>query len=227
MSANETIRIAHTARCKLHMAANRPDRDFRFILGHALTLDKLMLRVAEIEIDSSSDGDEDGIANEEPTGPRERRISFSGASKARHDLSQDRKRQRSPPPAQLPHPGDSSSDEEEEDDDAEEDDEDDSALSLQRFPSATAQPPRMVEDEGYDDGEGDVSKEPLELPSEDDLKTITQQPGDPTLTGAYQNLAGCPCHKQKAPMASNVWEVPQKGVGGGRLAVVQVQEVMA
>ncbi|RMZ87188.1 hypothetical protein DV736_g5583, partial [Chaetothyriales sp. CBS 134916] len=53
-SQHETYRIAHTARCKLHMAANRPDRDLRFVLGHAFTLDNLLLRIVEIENSSPS-----------------------------------------------------------------------------------------------------------------------------------------------------------------------------
>ncbi|RMZ83119.1 hypothetical protein DV738_g1261, partial [Chaetothyriales sp. CBS 135597] len=48
-SQRDTYRIAHTARCKLQLAANRPDRDLRFILGHAFTLDNLLLRIVEIE----------------------------------------------------------------------------------------------------------------------------------------------------------------------------------
>jgi hypothetical protein len=37
------------------LAANRPDRNLRFVLGHAFTLDKLMLRIVEIENQSSKD----------------------------------------------------------------------------------------------------------------------------------------------------------------------------
>ena len=220
-SSHETIRIAHTARCKLSMAANAPDRNFRFILGHALTLDKLMLRVAQIEIDSSDDGDEEGIANDEPHGPstgaRERRVSFSASSRARHEVSstskeQDRKQRRSPPPTHLPHPGE---DEDEEDDNAVEDDEEDDELSLQRFPSASAQPPRMVEDEGYEDPDEPVT------PTDEDLRAVMEGKSNEELTEAYQHVAGCPCHGQKAPMASQIWEMPQEE-GHGRRAVVQV-----
>src|ERR1700761_2111527 len=51
MHRHEAYSLAHTVRCKLQLAANRPDRNLRFILGHAFTLDKLNLRLAEIEID--------------------------------------------------------------------------------------------------------------------------------------------------------------------------------
>ena len=232
-SPRETIRIAHTARCKLSLAANAPDRNFRFILGHALTLDKMMLRVAQIEMDSSDDGDEEGVANDEPHGPptstRDRRVSFSATSRAKHDVSsaakeQDRKQRRSPPPARLPHPeedededeGEEEEEEEEEDDDnAVEDDEDDDALSLQRFPSASAQPPRMVEDEGYDDTDEPVT------PTDEDLRAVMEGKSNEELTEAYQHLAECKCHGENAPMASQVWEMPQKE-GHGRMAVMQV-----
>ena len=220
-SPHETIRIAHTARCKLSMAANAPDRNFRFILGHALTLDKLMLRVAQIEIDSSDDGDEEGVANDEPHGPntsnRERRVSFSASSKARHDVSsttkeQDRKQRRSPPPTHLPHPGE---DEDEDEDDAVEDEDEDDELSLQRFPSASAQPPRMVEDEGYEDTDEPVT------PTDEDLRAVMEGKSNQELTETYQHLVGCPCHGKNAPMASQIWEMPQEK-GQGRRAVVQV-----
>ena len=231
---HETIRIAHTARCKLSMAANAPDRNFRFILGHALTLDKMMLRIAEIELDSSDDdGDEEGVANDEPHGPsaatatRERRVSFSSTSRARHDLSSssaiakehDRKQRRSPPPTRLPHPGEEDDDDDGDDDDAVDDDEEDNALSLQRFPSATAQPPRMVADNGDDEGYDDPA-EPV-TPTDEDVRGAIGAKSNEELTEVYQHIAGCPCHGKQAPMASQVWEMPRKE-GHGRLAVMQV-----
>ena len=54
-SQHETYQIAHTAKCKLHIAANRPDRNLRFVLGHAFTLDNLLLRIVEIENHSAKD----------------------------------------------------------------------------------------------------------------------------------------------------------------------------
>lgn len=228
---HETIRIAHTARCKLHMAANAPDRNFRFILGHALTLDKMMLRIAEIETDSSDD-DEEGVAEAEPHGPttatstRERRVSFSSTSRARHDVAveakeHDRKQRRSPPPARLPHPGEDDDDDDDDDDAVEDDEEEaDGALSLQRFPSASAQPPRLVADdgdEGYDDPDSPVT------PTDEDLRGAMAGKSNEELTQVYQHLVGCPCHGQTAPAVSGVWEMPQKeGVHGPRMAVVQV-----
>ena len=54
-STKQTYSIAHTAQCKLRIAANRPDRNLRFVLGHAFTLDKVLLRIVEIENQSAKD----------------------------------------------------------------------------------------------------------------------------------------------------------------------------
>ncbi|KAK5046711.1 hypothetical protein LTR84_007472 [Exophiala bonariae] len=48
-----TYSLAHTAQCKLKLSAKRGDRDLRFILGHAFTLDNVMLRIMEIENQSA------------------------------------------------------------------------------------------------------------------------------------------------------------------------------
>ena len=191
-----------------------------------------MLRIAEIEIDSSSDDDEEGVSTEEPHGPvttanRERRVSFSNSSRARHDIASaaresTSKSRRSPPPAvHLPHPGSDEDEEEEEDDGAEDDDDDEDAagLSLQRFPSASAGPPRLVKDDGEEPGERD---EPV-TPTEEELRDlITGGKSSEELTTAYRDLAGCPCHGQHAPKGERVWEIPGEG-GVGRRAVVQVE----
>ena len=52
---NMTYKVAHSAQCKLNLAANRPDRNLRFVLGHAFTLDKVLLRIVEIENQSAKD----------------------------------------------------------------------------------------------------------------------------------------------------------------------------
>ncbi|KIY01405.1 uncharacterized protein Z520_02957 [Fonsecaea multimorphosa CBS 102226] len=49
LTTSTTYTLAHTAQCKLKIAANRPDRNLRFVLGHAFTLDNLMVRIVEIE----------------------------------------------------------------------------------------------------------------------------------------------------------------------------------
>ena len=234
-AATDTIRIAHTARCKLHLAANHPDRNFRLILGHALTLDKLLLRVAEIESDGS-EGDEEGVADDEPTGPhqpQQRRVSFSATSRARHAAAaaasgnNEGARRRSPPPKQLDHDDDVAA---EDDEDIEDDDDDDGdELSLQRFPSASAHPPRMVpddDDDGIDDDEDEPVSPPDYTASEDELKRITEGATNPNLANQYKNVVRCPCHKDHvtAPKISNVWDLPEEpGHGGKRRALVQVE----
>ncbi|OQV03170.1 hypothetical protein CLAIMM_08249 [Cladophialophora immunda] len=53
LTTTTTYTLAHTAQCKLKIAANRPDRNLRFVLGHAFTLDNLMVRIVEIENQSA------------------------------------------------------------------------------------------------------------------------------------------------------------------------------
>ncbi|ETI28315.1 hypothetical protein G647_00764 [Cladophialophora carrionii CBS 160.54] len=61
-TTSSTYTLAHTAQCKLKLAANRPDRNLRFVLGHAFTLDNLMLRIVEIENKSAKSLFEEGKA---------------------------------------------------------------------------------------------------------------------------------------------------------------------
>ena len=145
MSIHETYRIAHTARCKLQIAADRPDRNLRFILGHAFTLDNLRLQIAQIEqaIDSDSESDED--EPDIPSAPSPGVVSFPKSTNRPVTSSQ---RRRSPPPHRPAGLSDSDSSQEEDDeyeDDAAED------LRLERFGSAAGLPPRMIDDEGSDE----------------------------------------------------------------------------
>ena len=50
-----TYALAHSARCKLQLTANRPDRNLRMVLGHAFALDNLLVRIVEIENSSAAD----------------------------------------------------------------------------------------------------------------------------------------------------------------------------
>jgi len=206
----EVYSIAHTARCKLQMAADHPDRNLRFILGHAFTLDKIRLRIAEIE-----DEIDDEEASEEFHPSKERRVSFRGHS-ARPPTPSDRRR--SPPPDQLAQLSDTDSDS------GEEDDEEDSGLSLQRFESGAARPPRMIDDDSSSDEEENEPKSPPPL-SDEELTLLTGGPGDKDLASAYQHIAGCPCHGEQPPVVTQMWEIPQKlGEEGPRRAVVRVEE---
>lgn len=213
----DTIRLAHTARCKLQLAADRPDRNLRFILGHAFTLDKIRLRIAEIEIESSDD-DEDDLEDED-TAPQERRVSFHHRNSPR-PATADRKR--SPPPDQFAHlqdtDSDSSDDNEEEDGIEGEEVED---LSLQRFESGSARPPQMVDDDSSSSDEDEPQSPPFL--TEEELKSVTKGDDDTDMVDAYNHVARCPCHGHDVPKAEKAWDIPQKpGFQGGRLAVVQV-----
>jgi len=193
------------------MAADAPDRDLRFILGHAFTLDKIRLRLLEIETDSNSSDEED---TQEAT--TERRVSFRGNSP--RPAAADRKR--SPPPDQFANLDDTDSEEEEE---IEEDDEEEGGLSLRRFASATAKPPQMIDDDSSSSDE-DEPRSPPPM-TEEELKLITGGVSDAEMKASYNHVRGCPCHghHNDAPEVENVWEVPQKaGYTGPRVAVVQV-----
>ncbi|CAG8958789.1 hypothetical protein HYFRA_00011740 [Hymenoscyphus fraxineus] len=232
MSARETISLAHTARCKLMLAADKPDRNLRFILGHAFTLDKLRLRVLEIEdealfSDSDSDSDDPPIydefaaSNPGRNDPTPQRVSFpTNARPARPNNA----RNRSPPPP----PGADAHHDDEDDEYADEDDEEKggNGLSLRRFESASARPPQMIDDREGDSDEDDEPVSPPQIPSDLDLQSLTTGPENEELAGLYGHVKGCPCHgqHQDAPDITKAWEVPMKlGQKGKRIAVVQVE----
>ncbi|KIN07877.1 hypothetical protein OIDMADRAFT_16368 [Oidiodendron maius Zn] len=215
MSIHETYRIAHTARCKLQIAADRPDRNLRFILGHAFTLDNLRLQIAQIEqaIDSDSESDED--EPDIPSAPSPGVVSFPKSTNRPVTSSQ---RRRSPPPHRPAGLSDSDSSQDEDDeyeDDAAED------LRLERFGSAAGLPPRMIDDEGSD--EEDELTSPPGTPSQDELRQLTQGGGNDGLTDMYQSVAGCPCQKHSLPTVEKMWDIPQRPEKDApRLAIVQV-----
>lgn len=212
MSATDTYRIAHTAACKLQQAADRPDRNLRFILGHAFTLDKIRLQLALIEEaeDLDEDEDEDKADRDIPTVPSPSVVSFPQSA----NRPVATKRRRSPPPKD--HAPETASDEE----DVEEDEED---LRLERFGSAAGLPPRMIDDHGSD--EEDEPPSPPSTPSKDELKVLTKSEANEGLADMYHRVAGCPCHGREAPAAEKVWEVPQTlEKEGPRLAVMQVAD---
>jgi len=228
--------LAHTARCKLHMAAKEPDRNLRFLLGHAFTLDKLMLRVAEIETSSDDDEEIKDVEDDdvprctrgvEPT-PRRASVTFKdNSNRPSGELRQEvepgngavNSRRRSPPPARFEHLDDTDSDSS--NDEYFEDEDEEDGAGLQRFESAAAQPPRMIADEGSDEEE----EEPQSPPgfTDEELKMITEGEVNEELAELYEKVAGCPCHGVKGPAAHKVWEIPQKEGGEGpRLAVIEV-----
>jgi hypothetical protein len=217
MSLKDTWTLAHTAQCKLHLAVNRPDRNWRFVVGHAVHLDSLMLRIVEME--------EDIVQSEQSTD-----VKFKGAGNAQmcggppyQSSNTGRRRARSPPPPQRL---DSSSEEEDEDVDGEDEDE---GLGLTRFPSGSARSPQPPPLDPSDDSSSDEDEELLvTLPEPDPavLKSITKEKGDEELASVYNSIKNCRCHKGHAPSINNIWELPQEGnseKGNVRTAVVEIQ----
>jgi hypothetical protein len=127
LSPTQTYQLAHSVRCRLMLTAERPDRNLRFVLGHAFTLDKIMLRLVEIE-------DEDEKPRE-PTPPpiaaapsSPGRVSFRDAATTKRQRDEklgiapgDESRKRaSPPPPPARHDGMEDSDTSSDDDEDEE-----------------------------------------------------------------------------------------------------------
>lgn len=221
MSLKETLSLAHTAQCKLHIAANRPDRNLRFVLGHALTLDTLSLRLMQIE--------EEQAIVEQPkhaTG-----IKFKAAGNGTSG------RRRSPPPSRLSHAVDPDEEEDGEDDygvdDDDESDDEQDELALTRFPSGSArapQPPPLVpSDDDSDEEDEPPSPPPL---TDEELRRIVNSKGsdgDVLLTSLYKGIKGCRCHGQTdtAPNVEQLWEVPAQDNKGPRFAVAQIAPPVA
>ncbi|RFU33036.1 hypothetical protein B7463_g3273, partial [Scytalidium lignicola] len=219
MHREDTYSLAHTARCKLQLAAGRPDRNLRFILGHAFTLDKLNLRLAEIETDESYDedlGDESGSSGE---------VNYCTLSSDLVAGGGDAHAKESTP-STIKNPIPNSRDDLEEDDEAEDDN-----LSLQRFRSASERPPQMVRD---DESESDSSSPSTTssdeeeynfdfadiMPSRDEMRIITAGSGDAQLKDWYQHVAKCPCHGKKGEDVERMWKVPQRE-GQPQIAIIQ------
>jgi hypothetical protein len=156
MSVSETYRIAYTAHCKLQLAADRPDRDLRFLLGQAFTLDNIRIRIAQIEepTDSNSESDENEADVTSDLSPGA--LSFPKSTNRQVYSS---RRRRSPPPDVGG--SDSASSLADGDGDYEDD------LRLERFASATGLQPRIVPDNSSDDEDqlisatGSLSKDEL------------------------------------------------------------------
>lgn len=236
--SKDTYSLAHTARCKLHIAADRPDRDLRFVLGHAFTLDNVMLRVVEIEKENSvqydpaqderdvSEWKARMLAARPPLAPQgERRVSFQNTSRSLGSFSGRNRSPPAPPKAEISSSEDESDGDDREDRLEEEDDSDDD-LSLRRFGSGAARPPLLVDDESdSDSNDENEPASPEQMPSDAELQRICSGPESKELKGLYGDVKSCPCHghDQSAPGVQRVWEWPKK-VGDKTIAVVQFEE---
>ncbi|KAL1596313.1 hypothetical protein SLS60_008958 [Paraconiothyrium brasiliense] len=213
-SLRETLSIAHTAECKLRLEVDRPDRDLRFMLGHALTLDSVSLRLVEIEREAATVQQPSHASG----------VKFQAASNG------STKRRTSPPPSRFAEMHASDEDEEDDEDEYISSDDEQDELSLIRFPSGSAKPPQeppelVPSEENSSDEEDPPSPE---LPSEDVLRNITKGDGDEDLMNAYAGVRKCPCHghHEDAPRISRMWEIPAKEgeqrADGVRIAVAEV-----
>jgi len=216
VSKTETYTLAHTAQCKLRIAADRPDRNLRFLLGHAFLLDKLTVRIVEIEEEHDL-VDQQYVASQAPPIDSERRVSFTAPghnpSSDQRGRSQERGRRQSSPPPDSRH--DYPSDSDSSSDGHMSGDEEDAGLglSLTRFQSASALPPRTISDE-EDDSSEEETEEPVSPPSrytETTIREIVNGSEDEMLTGLYHSVQGCSCQKnveEEAPQIDRVWRLP-------------------
>ncbi|KAK3677327.1 hypothetical protein LTR78_002865 [Recurvomyces mirabilis] len=208
MSLKEAYSLAHTAQCRLQIAASRPERNLRFVVGHLMHYEHLRLRIVEIEHDISKSERAQAVAFK-GTG-------HVGGSSLRHKPSTGQLGRRSPPP-----PVRVTEDEVEGDDDdfdaGVDDDDEDAGLGLMRFPSGTARPPQPPPELEPDDGEDEDEDEPVS-PEEPDQATIEaairgQESAD--LAKMYEGVRRCPCHgKTDSPSITRMWELPASEQNG-------------
>ncbi|KAF2096174.1 hypothetical protein NA57DRAFT_59231 [Rhizodiscina lignyota] len=240
-SLRETMSLAHTAQCKLHLAATRPDRNLRFVLGHALTLDNLTLRLVEIE--------EETAAVHKPKHASGIKFKAAGTGSTT--------RKRSPPPSRLCAIDPDEVEEDDEDDEPEDDpehfssDSDQDELALTRFPSGATKPTRQPApqigteppplDPSDDSSSSDEDEPPVQAaapslpprkqPDEATLRAMTKGDSDELLVNLYNSIKKCPCHghKENAPEVTNLWAIPEededgeKRADGIRIAVAEIK----
>ncbi|KAM0717538.1 hypothetical protein Q7P37_007390 [Cladosporium fusiforme] len=193
MSLPEVYRLAHTAECRLEMAAGKPDRDLRFVVGHLMHYESLRLRIVEIEHDISKS-------------QRARAVQFQGAGELRKKPSTGQLGRRSPPPPPSHQPIPGLEDEDEDQlSDSEEDDED---LGLQRFPSGSARPPPLEPDMG-DEDDDDEPESPTE-PDQAEIEQAMKGESNEMFAGYYKKIKSCPCHGKtdSSEDFGRVWNLP-------------------
>jgi hypothetical protein len=228
MSLTEAYTLAHTAQCRLQIAASRPDRDLRFIVGHLMHYESLRLRIVEIEHDISM--------NERAN------ISVRFRDHPRQAPRPPLQGRKSPPPTPPRHQDldidtDSDSDPDSDDDMAIDDDEADDQLSLQRFPSAAAtQPPLRTHsdselpelDSDHDDDDDEDEPRSPDEPSRADLENCIRGEGDDIYATMYEGVRKCTCHgKAASPAFERMWSLPldsARDKPGVTRAVAQVSD---
>ena len=220
---NETYTLAHTAQCKLKLAANRPDRNLRFLIGHAFTYDKLMLKIVEIEERGMRDQVQELPRNGQQQ--KERRVSFGAAKEPEKVTKAAGRRSPPPPPTKMDEVDSEKTDSDDEVFDAYDEDEGEDAggLGLSKTTSRIAQPPSQQQPEPepqpepesapsqhpthvnqFDEETSSSSSEeeyeelrsPLTPPSDADLAVMMKDDadGDEALVDLYESVRGCSCH---------------------------------
>lgn len=252
LSAYKTFSIAHTAQCKLHMSSKDPDRNLRFMLGHAFLLDKALFRVAEMEVMADEEpaaaevgkgalGNVDADEKASNVPPEGQKGSLAGGSVSfKGDSTDDLLKNVKKVPDTTADKNDkvagegtrresTASDEEREaalaeynDDDAE----DGEGFDLTRYVSASHMPPRMIPDEGDDVAEEDEAISPPLLPADFDVAGLVQGPENEEMGEMYELVRTCRCHGQTetAQKGKRFWEVQDPaGSPNKRLAVMEVE----
>ncbi|KAF2716879.1 hypothetical protein K431DRAFT_289043 [Polychaeton citri CBS 116435] len=213
MSLTEAYRLAHSAECRLAIAAKRPDRDLRVVVGHLIHYESLRLRIVEIEHNISQS-------------QRASAVKFRGAGDVSDGSPLQPKRKpssgqlgrRSPPPAAVIH-SESESDDTDSDSDSYQDEIADGEgdienLVLERYPTGSTreldarQPPPLEADQGDDADEEDELPSP-EDPDDATLAEITKGECDDGVRDMYDSVTKCPCHgRSDAPEFEKMWALP-------------------
>lgn len=191
MSLKEAYTLAHTAQCKLNIAASRPDRNLRCVVGHLMHYESLRLRIVEIEHKSY----------------QERRARQANVD---HTFQHKPSAQKSSLSTQTHQ--DDLSDSDEYDDLIEDEDAGDD-LSLSRFPSGASKPPPpdLEPDDSSDDDYDDdflIDYSPQE-PDHDTLERAVKGEENQLVATMYEGVRNCSCHgKTDAPSFERMWELP-------------------
>ena len=207
----------------MRLEASRHDRNLRFMLGHGFTLEKLSLRIMEIEEDEGL-LEQASVTSQRPPMNFGRRVSFSNdptkpSGEPRGQRKLGGRRAVSPPPTPvLRVEEEAGTDGEDEDEDEDQDindyeNDDTFGVGLVRFDSASMMPPRKLPDS--------QAGKPVALPGDSTppstgypqslLKETIGGEGDEVLIKLYQSIRGCSCQKQghdEAPLVHSIWRLP-------------------
>lgn len=241
-TSTQTYSLAHTAQCKLHMSAKDPDRNLRFMLGHAFLLDKALYRVAEIEDEelvkgelgaegeapsqlggALAEGDADEVPERDNTEEDVEGQSGSLAGgKVKFDGSDGEETAKAKDGVKampgVKKAGDTTADgDRTPPDDFDDYDLDDGADAggggLGLTRFASASgAPPRMIPDEGDEEEPEEAISPPALPADLDVGTLIAGPESEDMGELYELVRGCPCHGGKAEKGKKFWEV-KSGAG--------------